>query len=85
MAALTLFRSREANAFQELIMEARSWWATELFFMSNLGPENPLFEMDAIPFLAITYAEARHLWNLTRTPITDLFAKQGIRLLYSVP
>lgn len=31
MAALTLFRSREANAFQEFIMEARTWWATELF------------------------------------------------------
>lgn len=31
MAALTLFRNREANAFQEFIMEARTWWATELF------------------------------------------------------
>ena len=31
MAALNLFRSREANAFQEFIMEARTWWATELF------------------------------------------------------
>ena len=31
MAALTLFRSREANAFQEFIMEARTWWAAELF------------------------------------------------------
>lgn len=31
MAALTLFRSREANAFQELVMEARTWWAAELF------------------------------------------------------
>ena len=28
---LTLFRSREANAFQEFIMEARTWWAAELF------------------------------------------------------
>lgn len=55
------------------------------FFLSNLGPENPLFEMDAIPFLAMNYAEARHLWDVTRGPITDLFAKQGLRLLYSVP
>jgi len=31
MAALTLFSSREANAFQEFIMEARTWWAVELF------------------------------------------------------
>lgn len=26
-----LFRSREANAFQEFIMEVRTWWALELF------------------------------------------------------
>ncbi|MGH8766173.1 MAG: class I SAM-dependent methyltransferase [Burkholderiales bacterium] len=31
MAALTLFRDRQANAFQEFIMEARTWWAAELF------------------------------------------------------
>ena len=31
MAALTLFRSRQANAFQEFIMEARTWWAVQLF------------------------------------------------------
>jgi ubiquinone/menaquinone biosynthesis C-methylase UbiE len=31
MAALTLFRNREANAFHEFIMEARTWWAVELF------------------------------------------------------
>jgi ubiquinone/menaquinone biosynthesis C-methylase UbiE len=31
MAALTLFRSREANAFHELVMEVRTWWAAQLF------------------------------------------------------
>ena len=31
MALLTLFRAREANAFQEFIMEARTWWAVQLF------------------------------------------------------
>jgi len=55
------------------------------FFISNYGNENPMFEVDAIPFLAVNYKELRHLWNVTRKPITDGFAKQGIRLLYSVP
>jgi TRAP-type transport system periplasmic protein len=55
------------------------------FFLSNLGPENPMYEIDAIPFLATNYAEARHLWSVTKEPITALFAKQGIRILYSVP
>jgi ubiquinone/menaquinone biosynthesis C-methylase UbiE len=31
MAALTLFQSREANAFHELVMEVRTWWAVQLF------------------------------------------------------
>ena len=31
MALLTLFRSREANAFHEFILEARTWWAVQLF------------------------------------------------------
>ena len=31
MAALTLFKSREANAFHELVMEVRTWWAVQLF------------------------------------------------------
>ena len=54
-------------------------------FMSNLGPENPLFEIDAIPFFASGYPEARALWEVSRAPITALFAKQGLRLMYSVP
>jgi TRAP-type C4-dicarboxylate transport system substrate-binding protein len=55
------------------------------FFVSNLGPEDPMFEVDAIPFVATTYDQARKLWDASRGPITDRFAKQGLRLLYSVP
>jgi TRAP-type C4-dicarboxylate transport system substrate-binding protein len=55
------------------------------FLLSNLGAENPLFEIDAIPFLATSYADAAHLWAVTRAPISALFEKQGMRLLYSVP
>ena len=54
-------------------------------FMSNLGPENPLFEIDAIPFFASGYPEARALWEVSRAPITALFEKQGLRVMYSVP
>jgi TRAP-type transport system periplasmic protein len=55
------------------------------FFMSNLGPENPLYEVDAIPFLASSYPEAKALWDVSKEPISGLFQKQGLRLLYSVP
>ncbi len=55
------------------------------FFMSNLGPENPLYEVDAIPFLASSYPEAKALWEVSKEPISALFQKQGLRVLYSVP
>lgn len=55
------------------------------FFMSNLGPENPLYEIDAIPFFASGYPEAKALWEVSKAPISGLFAKQGLHLLYSVP
>lgn len=55
------------------------------FFMSNIGPENPMFEIDAIPFFASGYPEARALWEVSRAPITALFEKQGLRMMYSVP
>ena len=55
------------------------------FFMSNLGPENPLYEIDAIPFLASSYPEAKALWDVSKEPISALFQKQGLRLMYSVP
>ena len=54
-------------------------------FMSNLGPENPMYEVDAIPFLASSYPEAKHLWDVSREPISALFQKQGLRMMYSVP
>ena len=54
-------------------------------FMSNLGPENPLFEIDAIPFFAAGYPEAKALWDVSRAPIAALFEKQGLRMMYSVP
>jgi TRAP-type C4-dicarboxylate transport system substrate-binding protein len=55
------------------------------FFMSNLGPENPLYEIDAIPFFASSYPEAKVLWEVSKAPISALFQKQGLRLMYSVP
>lgn len=55
------------------------------FFMSNLGPENPMYEIDAIPFFASGYPEAKALWEVSKAPITSLFEKQGLRLMFSVP
>jgi len=54
-------------------------------FLSNLGPESPIYEVDAIPFLAPTYDEAWKLYEVAKPYTVALLAKQGLRLLYQVP
>ncbi len=54
-------------------------------FKPNLGPEDPVFELDAIPFFAASYKEARALLEVSRDAITDRLMKQGLRPLYMVP
>ena len=47
--------------------------------------ENPLFGTDSIPFLATSYAEARKLAAAEKPAIDALLAKQGLKVLYTVP
>lgn len=54
-------------------------------FMSVLGKEDPIFELDALPFLATDYTQARKLWAASRPAIEARLAKDGVRLLYAVP
>jgi TRAP-type transport system periplasmic protein len=54
-------------------------------FKPNLGPEDPVFELDAIPFFAASYKEARALLEVSRPAISEKLLKQGLRVLYMVP
>ncbi len=53
--------------------------------LSRLSNENPLFEIDSIPFLADSYADAEALWTASRPAVEELLAEQGLTLLYAVP
>ncbi len=53
--------------------------------LSRLSNENPLFEVDSIPFLADSYSDARALWQASRPAVEELLAEQGLTLLYAVP
>jgi TRAP-type transport system periplasmic protein len=55
------------------------------FLMSTLGNENPIFEVDAVPFLATSYEDGQRLWEASREAIEDLLEQQNILLLYAVP
>lgn len=54
------------------------------FLLPALSNEDPMYGVDSVPFLADSYAKALKLWDVTRKPIGDRFAKQGIKVLYAV-
>jgi TRAP-type C4-dicarboxylate transport system substrate-binding protein len=55
------------------------------FILSRLANENPVFEVDSIPFLATSFEDAGRLWAAQKKPVQDQLAKQGLTVLYSVP
>jgi len=53
--------------------------------ISNLGSEDRIFEIDAVPFLISNYDDAMKLWRVSKPFIEGRLKKQGIRVLYGVP
>src|SRR5499427_3529509 len=53
--------------------------------ISAYSNEDPVFGVDSIPFLATSYADAAKLWSASKKALQDRFAKQGMRMLYTVP
>lgn len=53
--------------------------------ISALGNEDPLFEIDSLPFLATSFTEARKLYDTTRPMVEKVLADKGLTLLYTVP
>lgn len=54
-------------------------------FMSALGNEDPIYELDSLPFLATDYEQARRLWSVSRAAVQRRLLADGVRLLYAVP
>jgi TRAP-type C4-dicarboxylate transport system substrate-binding protein len=51
----------------------------------NFENEDPLFGIDGVPFLAVSYAESAKLAKASRKILEDKLARQGIKLLFTVP
>ena len=51
----------------------------------NYESEDSLYGLDGIPFLATSYAEAQKLYKASRKALDEKFAKQGMKVLYTVP
>ena len=55
------------------------------FIISGLANENPIFGVDSIPFLATSYPDAKRLLDASKPVQQKVFAKQGVKMLFSVP
>lgn len=53
--------------------------------LSRLSNENPMFELDSVPFLATSYDEARRLWEVSKPKVEEILDKEGLMVLYAVP
>lgn len=53
--------------------------------VSALGNEDPMFEVDSVPFLASSFDESEKLWKVTRPKLAERLDKQGIVLIYGSP
>lgn len=53
--------------------------------ISAYGNEDPFFEIDGIPQLCASFADARRLDELSRPFIENRFQRQGLSVLYVVP
>ena len=54
-------------------------------FMSALGKEDPLLEVDSQPFLATNYGAAMRLYNASKPEIIKGLDRKGLVFLYAVP
>jgi len=53
--------------------------------VSALGNEDPLFELDALPFLATSFDEAKKLHDAAKPALEKILEEKGLKFLYAVP
>ena len=55
------------------------------FLLSRLSNEDAAYALDAQPFLATSYEDARALWEAQEPVVTELLEAEGLMPLFSVP
>lgn len=55
------------------------------FLLSQLSNENPIFQIDSLPFIATTYEDSARLWAITRPYVEEQLDEEGLTVLFSVP
>lgn len=54
------------------------------FFVSILSNEDPVFALDSVPFVAVSFDDARALYAASKPALEEVLGRQGLKVLYSV-
>lgn len=54
------------------------------FIISGLANENPVFALDSVPFVAVSYDDSKKMYEVSKPYLEDLLGKQNVQVLYSV-
>ena len=54
-------------------------------FIGILGNDDPIYKLDNLPFLATNFAQAKKLYEISKSALEAKLNKDGLMLLYSVP
>ncbi|MGB3705132.1 MAG: TRAP transporter substrate-binding protein [Castellaniella sp.] len=55
------------------------------FIISNLANENPIFALDSVPFVAVSFEDSRKLYQVSKPAIEEELGRQNVKVLFSVP
>lgn len=52
--------------------------------LGNYGNQDPVYILDAIPFIAGDYDSAQRLWSASKPYLVEAFARRGIKVLFAM-
>lgn len=54
------------------------------FIISGLANENPIFALDSVPFVAVSYDQSEKMYQVSKPYLEEQLGKQNLKVLYSV-
>ncbi|MCC2597176.1 TRAP transporter substrate-binding protein [Pusillimonas sp. MFBS29] len=55
------------------------------FIISNLANENPIFALDSVPFVAVSYDDSLKMYRASKPALEEELGRQNLKVLFSVP
>src|SRR5690554_960099 len=55
------------------------------FIISNLANENPIFALDSVPFVAVSFDDSWKMYQASKPALEEELGRQNLKVLFSVP